>query len=321
MLDQILNGIKNDAINSNLLVGNSTKDDAAAYQLSDDNVILSTTDFFMPIVDDAYTFGKIAATNALSDIYAMGGTPMMALAIFGWPINKLPAEIATEVLRGGSDSCKEAGIIMAGGHSIDAPEPIFGLAVTGSVKKENLKTNSGAKKDCLIYLTKPLGIGIITTAEKRKLLTADDLKPAIDAMCTLNKIGSKLKDLAGITAVTDITGFGLLGHLSEICEASRISAVINSKDIKLLPKTEHYLEQGCVPGGTTRNFENYKHLINDIDEKTKNIICDPQTSGGLLIAVKKEHADEFEKFAASEGLDLKAIGYTKEKTKPTITIN
>ncbi len=320
MLDKILSNIKTDFNDTNLLIGNSSKDDAAAYQLDKDNIILSTTDFFMPIVDDAYTFGKIAATNALSDIYAMGGTPIMALAIFAWPIKKLPTEIASEVLKGGRDTCIEAGIAMAGGHSIDSPEPIFGLSVNGITTKENLKANNHASDDCQLYLTKPLGIGILTTAQKRKLIENDDLKPAIETMCTLNKIGAKLKELKGITAVTDVTGFGLLGHLSEICKASDISAIIKSKDLPLLTKTEYYLDKGCTPGGTEKNYNNYKHFINEIDEKTKNIICDPQTSGGLLIAVKNEHADDFETFAQKEGLNLKAIGYTKPKTSPLITI-
>ncbi len=320
VLDQILHGIKEEEIYPNLLVGNKNKDDSAAYQLDDDNVILCTTDFFMPIVDDPYTFGRIAATNAISDIYAMGAKPLVALAIFAWPINKLPAEVATEVLRGGRDTCKEAGIALAGGHSIDCPEPIFGLAVTGHISKKRLKTNNQATANCQLYLTKPLGIGILTTAQKAKKIEDNDLDVAIDVMTTLNKFGSKLGNVQGVTAITDVTGFGLLGHLVEICEASNISAVINLKNLPLLAKTEYYIEKECIPGGTLKNYLNYKDRVNKIDSKTRDIICDPQTSGGLLIAVQKEHCSEFERFAQKEGLDLKAIGYTQSKSEFLVNV-
>ncbi len=219
MLDEILDSRRPTIKYPNLLVGNQQKDDAAAYDLGDGNCILSTTDFFMPIVDDPFIFGQIAATNALSDIYAMGGKPLMAISIFGWPIDKLSSDTAREVIDGGRAVCEDAGIPLAGGHSIDSPEPIFGLAVTGLVENKHLMQNNKAEEGCSIYLTKPLGIGILTTAQKQKKIEDTDIAQAIKAMTTLNKIGTELAQLDGVVSMTDVTGFGLLGHLGEICDA------------------------------------------------------------------------------------------------------
>ncbi len=320
MLDDILSGLKDDMVYDNLLVGNQSKDDAAAYLIDDDNVVLSTTDFFMPIVDDPYTFGRIAATNAISDIYAMGGKPIMALAIFGWPIETLSAEIAGEVLRGGKDTCKAAGIPMAGGHSINNKEPIFGLSVNGLVKKANIKGNDGATPNNVLYLTKPLGIGILTTAQKRKLIEGDDIKPAIEAMCALNTFGAELSSLKGVTAVTDITGFGLIGHLTEMCEGSAVSAVIDYNALPKLPKVDYYIDKGAIPGGTKKNYAMYGGGANDMPDHVRHLICDAQTSGGLLIAVEEAHAKAFELHAKSHGLDLSPIGHTTPQNQCMIDV-
>ena len=272
----------------NVLVGHQTRDDAAVYKLNDETGIISTTDFFMPIVDDPFTFGRIAATNAISDVYAMGGTPMMAIAILGWPINKLSPEIAQRVVDGGRQACADAGIMLAGGHSIDAPEPIFGLAVTGQVPLKHLKRNDTAQAGDKLYLTKPIGIGILTTAQKQKKLRAEDAHIAPDAMCQLNHLGPMIASLSGVNAMTDVTGFGLAGHLLEMCQGSRLQAQLDLDAVLLLPKTKEYLELGCVPGGTHRNFDSYGEQLPTITDRQKALLCDPQTSGGLLVAVSPE---------------------------------
>jgi len=309
-LDNILKSTRETIAYPQLLVGNSTKDDAAAFDLGNGTSVLSTTDFFMPIVDDPFTFGRIAATNAISDIYAMGGKPLMAISIFGWPVEKLSDDVARLVIDGGRSVCEEAGIPLAGGHSIDSPEPIFGLAVTGIVNNENLKQNNTAEENCELFLTKPLGIGILTTAQKQKKIADGDIEPAVEAMCTLNKIGAEISALEGVTAITDVTGFGLLGHLSEICEGSNISACIRFDDVPLLPKVKEYWAMECVPGGTRRNFESYGHNISNMTPEQQDILCDAQTSGGLLCAVRKESVEAFLALTRKEGLELKSIGET-----------
>jgi len=291
-----------------LLVGNSTKDDAAAYDLGDGEVILSTTDFFMPIADDPYDFGRIAATNAISDIYAMGGRPIMAIAILGWPLDKLPAEIAAQVVQGGRRVCADAGIQLAGGHSIDSPEPIFGLAVTGRVQREHLQKNASAQPGSLLYLTKPLGIGVLTTAQKQKKLAPEHEYLARDVMCQLNNVGPDIAKLEGVNAMTDVTGFGLLGHLLELCEASDVSATIRMADVPILDPVTDYLEQGCIPGGTGRNYASYGHKLGALTDLQKSILCDPQTSGGLLISVVPEARRALEAVLKANGCLLACIG-------------
>lgn len=308
VLDIILAGSGAQNVDPNLWVGNTSRDDAAVYGLDEERGVVSTTDFFMPIVDDPYDFGRIAATNAISDIYAMGGKPIMAIAILGWPINVLPPEVAREVVRGGRAACDAAGITLAGGHSIDAPEPIFGLAVTGVVDKAQLKRNDTATEGCQLYLTKPLGIGVLTTAEKKAKLRPEDQNLARDWMCTLNTPGSRFAQLAGVKAMTDVTGFGLLGHLIEMADGSGLTARLNLDRVPLLPGIEHYLQEGCVPGGTQRNFDSYGHRIAPISQDQINILCDPQTSGGLLVAVESSATAEFLAAAAQLGLTLEAIG-------------
>jgi len=320
LLDSILKTSRETIEYPELLVGNSSKDDAAAFDLGNGTSVLSTTDFFMPIVDDPFTFGRIAATNAISDIYAMGGKPLMAISIFGWPINKLNADIAREVIDGGRSVCEEAGIPLAGGHSIDSPEPIFGLAVTGITKNEYLKRNNTAEAECELFLTKPLGIGILTTAQKQGKISQGDIDVAIEAMCTLNKIGSEISQLEGVTALTDVTGFGLLGHLSEICDGSGISAVIEFEKVPTLKNVKKYLAMGCVPGGTRRNFESYGEKISSMTPEQQDILCDAQTSGGLLCAVRKESVDEFLSITKNAGLDLHSIGKTTPTSKYLVEI-
>ena len=308
VLDVILSGSGAQNLDPRLWVGNASRDDAAVYGIDDERGVVSTTDFFMPIVDDPYDFGRIAATNAISDIFAMGGTPLMAIAILGWPVNVLPPEVAREVIAGGRAVCDAAGIPLAGGHSIDAPEPIFGLAVTGLVDKRQMKRNDTATLGCKLYLTKPLGIGILTTAEKKALLRAEDVGLARDWMCTLNTPGAHFGKLDGVRAMTDVTGFGLLGHLVEMADGSGLTARIEYARVPRLPGVEHYLEQGCVPGGTGRNFNSYGERIAGLDEVQKQLLCDPQTSGGLLVAVAPEGEDQFCKVAAGLGLALEPIG-------------
>ncbi|RRS30269.1 MAG: hypothetical protein P794_07605 [Epsilonproteobacteria bacterium (ex Lamellibrachia satsuma)] len=312
ILEKILVSSRDNVEYPQLLVGNDSKDDAAAFDLGNGTSVLSTTDFFMPIVDDPFTFGRIAATNAISDIYAMGGKPLMAISIFGWPINVLSEEVGQQVIEGGRAVCEEAGIPLAGGHSIDSPEPIFGLAVTGIVDNENLKQNDTAEAGCELFLTKPLGIGILTTAQKQGKVAQDDLDNAIEAMCTLNKIGAQISKLDGVCALTDITGFGLLGHLSEICEGSNVSATLYFDKVPLLPNVKKYWEMDCVPGGTRRNFESYGDKISPMNAQQQDILCDAQTSGGLLCAVRKENVDAFLDITKKAGLDLSAIGELHE---------
>ncbi|KGQ71316.1 hypothetical protein OA57_02205 [Chelonobacter oris] len=313
VLDKILHTEMEKFLDPHLLVGNESRDDAAVYDIGHGVGIISTTDFFMPIVDDAFTFGKIAATNAISDIYAMGGKPIMAIAILGFPISKLPPEVAQRIVEGGRAACQAAGISLAGGHSIDAPEPIFGLAVTGVINTKKLKKNNAAEAGCELYLTKPLGIGILTTAEKKNKLKTEHKNLAAEVMCQLNNIGTQFADIDGITAMTDVTGFGLLGHLAEICQGSGVQAEIEFNQVRLLDGVEYYIEKGCIPGGNKRNFDSYGHLISPMNEMQKAVLCDPQTSGGLLIAVKPEAVADVKALAEKNGVEWFNIGRLSEK--------
>jgi selenide,water dikinase len=271
-----------------LLVGNSARDDAAVYDLGDGRALISTTDFFMPIVDNPHTFGRIAAANAISDVYAMGGTPSVAIAILGWPVDTLPAASAGEVIGGGRAQCAEAGIALAGGHSIDSPEPIFGLAVTGLVNRRHLKRNDTAQAGDVLFLTKPLGVGILSTAEKKGVLRLSDQDRAATSMMQLNRIGETLGRLDGVHAMTDVTGFGLIGHLLEMCEGSDLRAIVDGETIPLLTDLAPYFEAGAVPGGTYRNWDSYGNHVGPLTDTQRLIFCDPQTSGGLLVAVAPE---------------------------------
>lgn len=308
VLENILHSEMQKWHDPNLLVGNETKDDAAVYDIGNGIGIISTTDFFMPIVDDPFDFGRIAATNAISDIFAMGGKPIMAIAILGFPIKLLPPEVAQKIVEGGRFACQQAGISLAGGHSIDTPEPIFGLAVTGMIATEKVKKNASAQAGCKLFLTKPLGIGVLTTAEKKGKLKSKHQGLATQTMCQLNSIGLALAEIEGVTAMTDVTGFGLLGHLLEICEGSDLNAEIYFNQIKTLEGVEYYVEKGCVPGGTERNFQSYGHKISTLNEMQKAILCDPQTSGGLLIAVREADEMQVQEVAGKQAISLIEIG-------------
>ena len=320
MLGTILHSELEKFYDPNLLVGNETADDAAVYDLGNGTAIISTTDFFMPIVDDPFDFGRIAATNAISDIFAMGGKPIMGIAILGFPTNVLPAEVAQKIVDGGRFACHQAGIALAGGHSIDSPEPIFGLAVTGVIDTEKVKRNASAKSDCKLYMTKPLGIGILTTAEKKGKLKSEHQGLATAAMCQMNSIGSQFSQVEGVTAMTDVTGFGLLGHLIEICEGSNLSAVVFADKIKTLDGVKDYIAQGCVPGGTGRNFESYGHKVGLLNEEQKAILCDPQTSGGLLVAVEPNSVQTVIEIAKDAGIDLYEVGELKPKSESDVVV-
>ena len=308
VLSEILQGIPRQKPDPLLLVGYDNRDDAAVYAIDDRNAIISTTDFFMPIVDDAFDFGAIASVNAISDVYAMGGKPLLAIAVLGWPVGKLHAALAGEVLNGAREACGRAGIPLAGGHSIDAPEPIFGLAVTGMIERARIRSNNLAKAGDELYLTKPLGVGIMTTAQKRGLLENQDMQAVRNVMLELNDIGAELSGVEAVHSMTDVTGFGLLGHLIEMCEASGVSAELRFESIPRLEGLARYLAQGCVPGGTLRNFESYGDKIATMTEEQRLILCDPQTSGGLLVSVDPAGRDDFFEVTRRRSLKLKPIG-------------
>ena len=317
VLDQILKTAQEKMPFPNLLVGNDERDDAAVMDIGDGKSIVSTTDFFMPIVDDPVDFGKIASINAISDIYAMGAKPLMAIAILGWPVDKVPIEYANMVIEGGRAACAEAGIPLAGGHSIDSPEPIFGLAVTGIMDTKNLKKNGGAKEGDFLYLSKGLGVGILSTAQKKKIRLPEHDHIASDSMLQLNKFGAALAVHDYVHAMTDVTGFGLLGHLSEMCEASHLSAEVIFDQVPLLNKEalDFYLSKGSVPGGTNRNWASYGHKIAPISNYQKHILADPQTSGGLLVAISANKKDEFETFIQDSDFIAHPIGQMKNKNE------
>jgi selenide,water dikinase len=321
-LEQILKSNFTVPNDKNLLVGNNTKDDAAVYAIGNDQAIISTTDFFMPIVDDAHDFGMIAAANAISDVYAMGGKPLLAVAILGWPINSLPAELAQKVIDGARTICAEAGIPLAGGHSIDSPEPVFGLAVTGMINSKNLKQNNTAKAGDLIYLTKKIGVGILTTAEKKGLLKEEHIGLAATQMKTLNKFGEKLGSLEYVSAMTDVTGFGLLGHLIEMAEGANVTAEINYSNVPLIDGLDFYTSQMCVPDNSFRNWSGYDPKVSGITGDSLLTLCDPQTNGGLLITIDAANKDEFEALLKQEGFQDFAtpIGSMKIKQEKVVEL-
>jgi len=317
-----------------LLVGYESCDDAAVYDIGSGKAVISTTDFFTPIVDDPYDFGRIAATNAISDIYAMGGTPLMAISILGWPLEKLPAAVAGKVIEGARAICSQAGIPLAGGHSISISEPVFGLAVTGIIDKELVRRNNSVQKGDLLFLTKPLGIGLISTVIKRGIALPEHMETALRQMTRLNIEGPRLALLPGVHALTDVTGFGLLGHCLEMVEGSGFTARIRVEDVPLIPGIDLYVKENCIPGGTYRNYDSYGHrlafstadntvtvgipeggtlqdsTLPDVAQKAvtagvpegptlpdpvKLLLCDPQTSGGLLIAAHPDSRVVLEK--------------------------
>ena len=296
ILEQILQGNNLLLTDKNLIVGNESRDDAAVYNIGNGQAIISSADFFMPVVDDAFHFGRIASANAISDIYAMGGKPLMAIAILGWPVNTLPATLAQKVLEGAREICGKAGIPLAGGHSIDSTEPIFGLSVTGVLSVENLKKNNSAREGDLLFLTKPIGTGILTTAQKRGAISNEHAAIMIQQMALLNKIGELAGKIKLVNAMTDVTGFGLLGHLVEMAEGSGLSAELYYSRLPVIEGAREYLAQKIVPDATFRNWNNYSAKVSF--EKGVNVmeafslLPDPQTNGGLLLSVSEEGSKE-----------------------------
>ena len=304
----------------NLLVGNHQKDDAAVYQLNEDIAIINTVDFFTPIVNDAFDFGRIAAANALSDVYAMGGKPIFANAILSWPVDKLPPALAAQVLEGAKQICQEAGVTIAGGHSIAAKDPIFGLSVCGTVHPKNIKSNSSAKAGDLIYLSKKLGIGVLATALKRNKIETQDLENMLATTCKLNSVGIELGSQKYVHAMTDVTGFGLLGHLIEMCEGADISAQINAADLPILDGIQKYLEQMIFPDNTYRNWNAFGQKAGGNAGLQMVQLCDPQTSGGLLIAVDPHAKAEFEALMKQTKNDAFHIGHFTNKADKAVHV-
>ncbi len=312
--------------NNMLLVGNATNDDAAAYDLGNGTALISTTDFFMPIVDDAFDFGRVAAANAISDVYAMGGKPLMAIAILGWPVDKLPAQLAQSVLEGARAVCAEAGIPLAGGHSIDTTEPVFGLSVSGLCDIPNLKRNNTARAGDVLLLTKPIGVGILATAEKRSLLKPEHRDAFMTQLTQLNKIGEALGKVAGVTAMTDVPGFGIAGHMVEMAEGAGLSAELNYGQLPVIEGAREYLAQRIVPDATYRNWNGYASKIFfepgvDVMEAFC-LLPDPQTNGGLLIAVAPDAVGEVVGLFKQNGLDqfCEAIGRFVDRREKVIYV-
>ncbi len=304
-----------------LLVGNETKDDAAVYDLGNGTALISTVDFFTPIVNDAFTYGKIAAANALSDVYAMGGKPFLAIAILGFPTEKISAAIAQQIIAGGKNICAKAGVVLAGGHTIDSPEPFFGLAVNGIVPIKNLKQNSTAQEGDLFFLTKPIGTGMLATALKREILSEKEIQHAVDSMCALNAFGEELGKHEFIHALTDVTGFGLLGHLIEMCEGANLSAEINYAKVPLMTGVKDLCAKFVYADNTMRNWKAYENKVEGINGESLLTLCDPQTSGGLLIAVDAQSEKEFLSLATKNNFQLEAIGkFVTRKDKAVFII-
>ena len=306
VLQEILQSSGQETIDPRLIVGNGSNDDAAVYEIGAGKAIISTTDFFMPIVDDAFDFGRIASANAISDVYAMGGKPLMAVAILGWPVEKLPASLAQQVLEGARNICNQAGIPLAGGHSIDTIEPMFGLSVTGMVDTIKIKRNNTAQEGNLLFITKPIGLGILSTAEKRGEITAEHRENMLAVMTRLNDIGEKLSNIEGITAMTDVTGFGLLGHAIEMAEGSGLSVEISYASVPIIDGAREYLQKRIVPDATYRNWNSYSAQtsfekgVNVME--AFNLLPDPQTNGGILFSVKESSVDEAKKILRENGL-------------------
>lgn len=316
VLDEILQHTGEAFESKQLLVGNSTKDDAAVYDMGNGTALISTVDFFMPVVDDAYDFGRIAAANALSDVYAMGGTPVMAIAVLGWPVEKIPATVAQQVIKGAKAVCADAKVVLAGGHTIDSPEPFFGLSVNGQVATTNLKKNSTAKEGDVLFLTKPLGTGKLTTALKRGFLTREQIQHAVDSMCTLNTFGAELGKHEYIHALTDVTGFALLGHLIEMCEGAGLSAEIEYAQVPLMDGVKDLAAKFVYADNTMRNWKSYESKVAGIGSESLLTLCDPQTSGGLLIAVDETKVNELKALAEANGVTVWQVGkFTGKKEK------
>lgn len=308
---------------ADLLVGTETADDAAVYRLNDEQALIATTDFFMPIVDDPFDFGRIAATNALSDVYAMGGTPILALAIVGMPINVLPHEVIAEILKGGESVCAEAGIPLAGGHSIDSVEPIYGLAAMGLVHPNRVKRNAGARAGDVLILGKPLGVGILSAALKKNLLDAAGYRAMIETTTMLNRPGAALSALDGVHAVTDVTGFGLLGHALEMARGANLTAHVRLADLPWLDQVQDYARQGIVTGASGRNWASYGasvRLGEGVDDTARALLTDPQTSGGLLVACAPEDASRVLDIFRGQGFGRAAVIGEMREGEPVVRV-
>ncbi|MBK9285764.1 MAG: selenide, water dikinase SelD [Sphingobacteriaceae bacterium] len=324
VLQQILQKTTPSQKNAKLIVGNETNDDAAVLDIGNNLALISTVDFFMPMVNSAFDFGRIAAANAISDVYAMGGKPILATAILGWPIQNLPASLASEVISGARLVCNEANITLAGGHSVDNLEPLFGLSVNGLTHINNIKKNNTAKNGDLLYLTKKLGVGILSSALKREKLNENLTKNLIAQLTTLNSIGEKIGELNYVTAMTDVTGFGLIGHLIEMTENAGLSAEINFNAIQTIQGLEDCIAQGTIPDNLYRNWNSYEKEVENIGAFSFYPLNDPQTNGGLLIAVNPNHQSPFELFLSQNGLEefSNPIGrIINEKDKRVIILN
>jgi selenide,water dikinase len=321
VLDQILGASGSfSQTDPKLLVGNSHKDDAAVYQVSADLAVINTVDFFTPIVDDPYDFGMIAAANAISDVYAMGGKPAFANAILSWPVEKIAPELAAKVLEGAKKICQRAGIELAGGHSIAAKDPIFGLSVSGTVHPRKIKTNRGAKAGDLLFLTKPLGIGVLATALKRQKITEKDYLNLVDTACRLNAVGTVLGNHEEVHAMTDVTGFGLLGHLIEMAEGARLSAQIEISKLPLIEGIQDYINQFIFPDNTYRNWNAFSPKTKGVTGMDLVILCDPQTSGGLLIAVAEENRAWFEEATRLQNQVVWEIGKFLDRAEAVVEV-
>jgi selenide, water dikinase len=322
-LAQVLRNIPAPVANPNLLVGLDTSDDAGVFKLTDDIALVQTLDFFTPIVDNPYDFGQIAATNAISDVYAMGGTPLTALNIVAFPISTLDKNILSEILRGAGDKLKEANVTLVGGHSIDDQEPKFGLAVTGIVHPNKVRTNAGAKPGDKLILTKPIGVGILTTSLKRDLLSEDEIKRVTSVMTTLNKSAAEVMENYDVHATTDVTGFGLLGHASEMATGSNVGLVIHANQVPVLPRVRELAEAGAIPGGTKNNYNHIEPIVtypDTMDSIDRHILCDAVTSGGLLISVNGKEADDLLSELQAKGVEASMIGEVTEENQGTIIV-
>ena len=323
VLSEILKNSTGFPVPKELMVGIETADDAAVYKLNDEQALIATTDFFMPIVDDPFDFGRIAATNAISDVYAMGGTPIMALALVGMPVNKLPIETIGQIIKGGETICAEAGIPIAGGHTIDSVEPIYGLVVLGLVHPSKVKRNADAKAGDVLILGKPLGVGVLSAALKKDALDAAGYAAMIENTTKLNKPGKALADMAGVHAMTDITGFGLLGHLLELARGAKLEAQLDMASIPLLPGVGQLARDGFFTGASGRNWDAYGSdvtLFDGIAPAQQALLTDPQTSGGLLVSVDPSVVDEVLALFAREGFGHAAVVGRMASGAPRVTV-
>ena len=323
MLEELLSKLPKQYRDPNLLVGNENADDAAVYKLNDDQALIATTDFFMPIVDDPFDFGRMAAANALSDVYAMGGKPILALAIAGIPVGKLAPEVVQQIFAGGHEICAQAGIPVAGGHTIDIGEPIYGLVGIGLVHPSKVRANSAAQAGDVLILGKPLGIGILGAAANKAELDPDGYEQMVSTAVRLNSVGARLAEMDGVHAITDVTGFGLLGHLLEMCRGANLAATVENAEVPMLPAAVDYAERGYNTGASGRNWASYGHDVivpSGMSDAVLNLLRDPQTSGGLLVACSSDAAQEVVRAFHDGGhVEARMMGHLSEG-QPRVTV-